>query len=684
MIRKVHVVFKTHLDIGFTDTAEAVENHYLRAFIPAAIRTAEEVNLKGQPPLFVWTVGAYLIDLALRKLPNEEAARLENAVRRGHIAYHALPFTTHSELCSAQLFRAGLGIAKRLDARFGRSTIAAKMSDVPGHTRGIIAPLAESGVRYLHIGINSVAAMPQVPPLFLWKNAAGQRLMVNYTRSYGGLTLIPGHDEALYFVHSNDNSGPPSPESIRACFDSLQKQYPGAEIAASTLDAFARGLEGLRDSLPVIRGEIGDTWIHGVGSDPKKTAALRELDRLSELWEQQGLQAGLETPDGRPLKDAFLEQLLLVCEHTWGMDSKKFLTDYANWTRPDFEAARRRDLLPDGAALGRGYDHLYRFARREFEALKPEGLLWNQRSYSLFEASHAEQRAYLEKALALLPESLRACAEQALEQSGPSPLPQGAPRAEEARLGAFSLRLSDGAVRITRDDRKLLTLRLPLYQETGLENYDRLFTRYLTNIPDNADWAIPDNGKPGAETSDAPRRDVNHLPALMRAALTETGWQLEGAFPEAPVKSAGCPAGFRLLFEERQGELLITLLLFDKHANRKPEALFLPFELGAHEGLRLHKLDEDVAPEDCLPGGNRRSHAIQSLSYTKDGLRVRLTPLDSPLICLDAPRLLDFAGEESKGLVCAALYNNLWGTNFKMWYEEDIVARFLLSIEEKG
>ena len=35
----------------------------------------------------------------------------------------------------------------------------------------------------------------------------------------------------------------------------------------------------LRAQLPVITQEIGDTWIHGVGTDPKKVAQYRELLR---------------------------------------------------------------------------------------------------------------------------------------------------------------------------------------------------------------------------------------------------------------------------------------------------------------------------------------------------------------------------------------------------------------------
>lgn len=37
--KRVHLVFKTHLDIGFTDHAEKVRRHYHERFIPQAIET---------------------------------------------------------------------------------------------------------------------------------------------------------------------------------------------------------------------------------------------------------------------------------------------------------------------------------------------------------------------------------------------------------------------------------------------------------------------------------------------------------------------------------------------------------------------------------------------------------------------------------------------------------------------
>lgn len=678
MIRKVHVVFKTHLDIGFTDLAESVVHHYLHRFIPLAIQAAEEANKENEPPKFVWTVGSYLIDLALRELDGDSTKRLDAAIRHGHINYHALPFTTHSELCSDRLFDSGLSIARRLDERFGRHTIAAKMSDVPGHTSGIIAPLARAGVRFLHIGINTVARMPQVPALFMWENASGQRLMVNYTRSYGGLTLTQGHDEALYFMHTDDNTGPPSIPAIERCFEDLRRAYPEAEVFASTLDSFAAGLLKLESSLPVIKGEIGDTWIHGIGVDPKKTAMLRALDRLAEDWDKTNTWQDRGVPDGRPLRAAYLEQLLLVCEHTWGLDLKKYLTDFANWSRPSFEAARQADVLLDEWGLGRGYDDCFQFARQEFERLKPEHLLWKERRYSLFEASHQEQRDYIQKALDLLPEELKNQADKALDIKAPDAIDQNRPQATNAALGNYALRYEEGKIHVSQGASELFSLRLPLYQEVGLAAYDKLCAHYLTDMEKNRDWAVPDNAKPGLEDSDAPYESRNHWPKLICSALSEGGWQMDGRFDPLPAQTAGCPEGFRMRFDLSGANLLVTLYLYHKAANRKPEALYLPFELNEHRNLRLRKIDEGIDPSACIPGGNLRSHGIQSLIYESHDGQVRISPLDTPLVCLGAPSPLDFDGEKDKGKIYFNLYNNLWGTNFKMWYEEDMVCRFLV------
>ena len=58
--KKVIVVFKTHLDIGFTGLAQQVLDKYCLDFIPSAVELAFRVNTP-QYKKFVWTVGSYLI-----------------------------------------------------------------------------------------------------------------------------------------------------------------------------------------------------------------------------------------------------------------------------------------------------------------------------------------------------------------------------------------------------------------------------------------------------------------------------------------------------------------------------------------------------------------------------------------------------------------------------------------------
>ncbi len=697
-IRKVHVVFKTHLDIGFTDLARPVVDHYLEKYIPAAIACAESVNQPDRPPMFVWTVGAYLIDLALRVYPKERRDALDKAVRRGYITYHALPFTTHSELCTPSLFEAGLGIAARLDRLYGRKTIAAKMSDVPGHTMGIIAPMAQRGIEYLHIGINGVAGMPKVPPIFVWENAAGQSLIVNYCRSYGGITEVPGHDEALCFLHSEDNMGPPSREHLEKEFETLRARYPEAEICASTLNDYAAGLRRIRGELPVIREEIGDTWIHGVGSDPKKVSALRALLRLDAAWMEDWTWEKEDhiLSDGRSLREAFLEELLLICEHTWGLDAKKYLADYVNWNRRDFDKARKADLLKDEYGQAPGCpecNEYFDFAKAEFSHLPPAGLTWEKRSYSFFESSHEEQRQYLTLAANLLPNPMKEKAlavilrpETALLKA---PIKSAAGQDEAQLSGACvsGIKINyqqDGSISLIPNGSAGPGLFIggAEYQEVGQEAYRRFGERFLCNLDKHRIWAIPDNFKPGLESSDAPMESVTHKPQMDTSMCSISGsLHFSGVYPKEPSLMAGCPGRYEaVLYPMGEGKLLMEIWLRDKPLNRKPEALFLPITFPDVARVEIQKIGTWINPKNVMEGGNQRVHAVQKIRVTDpEGNGWTLEPLDTPLVVFEKPELLDFSLPKTWDKMYLALYNNLWGTNFKMWYGEDILSRVMIT-----
>src|SRR6202042_1932733 len=124
----------------------------------------------------------------------------------------------------------------------------------------------------------------------------------------------------------DDNSGPHTIDEIPDIFAKLRQQFPGANVRASNLTEIANAVQKYEQNLPILTQEIGDTWIHGVASDPTKLAQYRELLRLRAGWVKRG---ALAPGDAQDL--AFLEKFSLSVEHTWGTDTKTWL-DFNHYT----------------------------------------------------------------------------------------------------------------------------------------------------------------------------------------------------------------------------------------------------------------------------------------------------------------------------------------------------------------
>jgi hypothetical protein len=138
-VKRVLVMFKCHLDLGFIDTQANVVRKYFDEYFPRAIETAAGMRQAGGDR-YVWTTGSWLVHEYLDKAPAGPRKRMEQAIADGDIAWHALPFSWQTELMDQSMIAAALGLAGALDRRFGHTTTGAKMTDVPGHTRAIIGP----------------------------------------------------------------------------------------------------------------------------------------------------------------------------------------------------------------------------------------------------------------------------------------------------------------------------------------------------------------------------------------------------------------------------------------------------------------------------------------------------------------------------------------------------------------
>ena len=85
------------------------------------------------------------------------------------------------------------------------------------------------------------------------------------------------------------------------------------------------------------------------------------------------------------------------------------------------------------------------------------------------------------------------------------------------------------------------------------------------------------------------------------------------------------------------------------------------------------KMGEQISPLDVVRGGNRRMHCVECMHYHGADGKIDIINQDSPLISIGGRRL--FGGcldlpDMTKGF-SYCLFNNKWGTNFPMWYEED-------------
>jgi len=659
-VKRVLVMFKCHFDAGFIDTQyNVVHGRYFEKFFPQAIEIARNANAGGRRQ-FVWTTGSWLIYEYLEQASAAERKTMEDAIVRGDIAWHGLPFTWQTEMLSASMIEGSLALARSLDLRFGKTTTGAKMTDVPGHTRGLIAPLANNGIRFLEIGVNGGSTPAELPPLFVWKSPSGGELMMMYHHEYGDTAVVD--DLALVTEVRGDNAGPHTPEEIAKIHAELATRFPNAEIRAASLSEMANALEGHKSKLPVVTEEIGDTWIHGCASDPLKVARYRALARLREGWIRQGK---MRTGDKTDLE--LLRHALLEVEHTWGTDTKTWL-DFDNYEPADL--ARMLDT----------------------------------KKYKVVEFSWIEKRQDLLNGIATLPEALREEALLAMDDVKPV-WPVVSPKAVIVAAGKpietahFSLKIDakTGAIvglKSKGSGREWASEKNPValftYQTLSADDFKTFIRSYLTT---QADWALKDFGKPNIERYGARSEEWHSEQAEVSVEQTDAAHRILIALSlqDEEAFASGRAAFPRRAFVEmelpKDEEIIrLTVSWFGKPATRMPEALWMTFNplVDDVKQWTLLKSGEAVSPFEVVKSGNRHMHAVEGGFEYKGGNNAwfAVDTLDAPVVALGERSALLFSNDQpdlSMG-IHSCLFNNTWGTNYIMWYGEDVKARYVLRL----
>jgi len=672
MTKKVIVVSKTHLDLGFTDYAANIKTKYLEKFIPDAIRLAKEANADGTKR-FVWTTGSWIITEALKATDGSSRKELEDALKRGDLACHALPFTTHTELMDADLVRYGLSLIDEIDALTGRKTVAAKMTDVPGHTAALVPLLAEKGIKLLHIGVNGVSAIPKVPECFVWR-FGGAEVVVIYSGEYGGAFRCSAIDDILYFDHTSDNHGATGIGAINKNLDSLRSRFPGYTIEAGGLDGIAEKLWAARASLPVIENEIGDSWIHGVATDPYKTGSLRELLRLKNEWLADG-----SINRGDPEYNALCAALLCVAEHTWGLDMKKYLGDYDHYTRQAFDKARREDKVKLKRLFGDFPQNIYMLMGR----LKGT---YKQGSYRAMETSWAEQRGYLSQAIDALSPAHKKDAESRMSGLLPKSFPDPAYTKPNFggtySVGGYTLGLNKqgGISKLSFKGASLIRFndKPPLeYRVYGKKDYDYFFATYIRHTPGSEVWGPGDFGRPLLKWDDKHFRQGSfaYKPIYGGAEVGKDTVKLGIKLAIDPYfyDNAGAPPEVFLLYTLTAKGLEISVYWTDKPASRLTEGIFFRvFPNTEDKNLMYKKLGRFVSPYSVIENGNRNLSCAEEVVFRADCAKAVIENIDAPLVGLGEGKILRYDNiceSAAENGIAFVLYNNVWGTNFPLWYE---------------
>lgn len=659
-VKRVFAIFKCHLDVGFTDTQANVMRQYFDRYYPQALETAAALRAEGGDR-YVWTTGSWLLYEYLEQANTQVRKKMEEAILAGDIAWHALPFSWQTEMLDRSMIEGCLGFSASLDQRFGRKTMGAKMTDVPGHSRGIISPLAAAGVKLLDIGVNPASTPPEVPRAFLWKDPDGSSLIMLYhPHAYGDTVSIPNTDLAVAVNVREDNTGPHTKDEIKQIYADLRKRFLNATITASNMSEVAAAVDAFRDRLPVVTQEIGDTWIYGVPSDPVKTARYREMARLRKEWIQQK-QFSIGDATDRQL----LRRLALAPEHTWGTDTKRYV-DYDNY--------ESKDLVR----------------------------VLDQPGYKTMKRSWQEKRDDIDAGIATLPAQLRQQAASRLSALQlPLPSKQGlSVHAVEKEIDSehFVLALDGktGAIvklRNKKTGRDWASLQHPLalfiYQTLSKADYDKFLDGYIVS----KDWWAPrDFGKPNIEHFNAESRDwfptlvncwvgkgenATRILAELKIENPDNNSQGRTAWPESMY--------LELVLPNAEAVVHATFFSVNKAPNRMPESMWLTFAPDASEakGWSLEKVEEQVSPLDVVRGGSRSMHAVTShVRYHDSRGSFQLNTLDAPVVAVGEKSPLDFSQDlpDMEHGVHVNLFNNAWGTNYIQWCGGDWTYRFTLSV----
>jgi hypothetical protein len=726
-VREVIVVFKTHFDIGYTDLASNVVTKYRTTMMDQALKVVDQNKDLPAEQQFIWTIPGWPMHKILQDWPGQSEdrkARVFQAFKDGRFVVHALPFTTHTELLEPEDLVRGMHFSSELSRQTGKPLPRdAKMTDVPSHSWILPTMLRHAGVDFLHLGCNAASSSPKVPPLFWWEGPDGSRLLTMYTAESYGTGLVPPrdwpHKAWLALIHTGDNHGPPTPEEVRRVFEQAKRDLPGVKVSIGRLSDFADAILAENPDLPVVRGDMPDTWIHGPISDPRGASMARNIRPMLSTAErlQTHLAAwGVSRPNVAESFNEAWENSLLYGEHTWGgafwwiygkyllkfceewqsdRAAGKFQRIESSWDEHTAYIEKAEALVKP--ALGAELRALAKVVKADGKRVvvynplpwKRDGVVSVQLegdTTSLLDLATGQtvpivpgensQLRFLAKDIPASGYKTFLMSTNSRSTSSAEPLIAPGPVIEN-RFFKLTFDTSRGTIKSWIDKqtgRELVDATAP--QGFGQYLYERFDSRQVGEfvkayVKIDAEWGTNELGKPSMlPASQAPYSAASPEDFRLRVERNALG---TSAMLESQASGKCHRVRTKVTLNQDQPYVDLELTVFDKPFEAWPEAgwLCLPFKIDSPRFL-LGRLGSIVDPaKDIVSSCNFDQIALNGgmVVQNQDGSGVGLCALDSPMVSLGEPGGWKYTKQWAprKGRVFVNLFNNQWSTNFRLW-----------------
>ncbi len=686
---------------------------------------------------FTWTIPGWVMKTILEDWPGqtpERQQRIRQAFQDGRFVAHALPFTVQTDMLDPEDIVRGLGFASRLARDAGLPPPrAAKMTDVPCHSWLLPTLLTHAGVSFLHLGCNAASAAPRVPELFWWEGPDGSRLLTMYSAAGYGSGLFPPadwpHKTWLALIMTSDNHGPPSPGEVKKTLDRVAEKLPGAKVRIGQLSDFADRIIAEKPDLPVIRGDMPDTWIHGPMCDPggvilshntaPAIAAAESLATMLAAWK-------VPSPDPAAAIAAAYENNLLYCEHTWG-GSLSWVTKYIgrgetgtggaeNWAygdkwKADLAAGRFK-------RLEQSWDDKSRYAAAAQELIAP--VLRGELQALADATAGAGARVVVFNSLPWKRDGLVAVKFPGSDVTVLKPADGGLAVAVAAdreavrflardipslgyriylpaKSDATAVALTADAQAATLENRWLKVTLDPARGAIGslvdkrssrelvdgsagqgfgqylYERYDadRIAAFVKSYVKGTAAWGFVEHGKPNLPpATEVPYRSA--APANCTLAIERSAVSIAGVMRFAADANLPHEVATRVVLSADAPYVDIEVTV-TKPADPWPEAgwICLPFRVQQPQ-FRVGRAGSVMDPaRDIVPGANRHLYAVSTgvAVFDAQGRGAAVCSPDAPLVSLGETGCsrfsLDYVPKEPT--VYINLFNNQWSTNYRLW-----------------